>query len=307
MTPSRRCDVRPRATPLPTYTVEEIKGIPSHRTQLHVVGLLTDWTVREIEELFAGNELTGTSEQLDEARWPIGSSVRRDLAARYHSALDLSDRSQPARLLRVYDDLLNAMGDSPSGAEVRRLLRRDGVRLDAEGSISAEELELPDPGPFDAAALPDFSRVRDPEVLREHAIRMQRALGNRDPADALLAAREMLESVFKLVLEDYERGYPTNASLGQLYGLVAEELELKAAAIEGDAEASKAARKVLQGLASVADGMGELRTKVGRGHGRTKRSPARQRHAELGTSATAALALFVLDSWHERRERKGAT
>jgi hypothetical protein len=89
---------------------------------------------------------------------------------------------------------------------------------------------------------------------------MQRALGNRDPADALLAARELLESVCKLVVEDYAADVPKNASLGQLYGTVAELLDLKAGAVEGDSDASKAAREVLQGLASIADGMGELRS-----------------------------------------------
>lgn len=138
---------------------------------------------------------------------------------------------------------------------------------------------------------------------REHALRMQRALGNRDPADALLAARELLESVCKLVAEDYAAEVPKNASLGQLYGVIADALDLKAGAVEGDSDASKAARKVLQGLASIADGMGELRTRIGRGHGRTEVSPARQRHAELGTSAAATLALFILDTWHERRSR----
>jgi hypothetical protein len=274
-------------------------SVPSHKTQLHVVQLLTGWTLGQITNAFAGNELTSQVEELDEHRWPVGNSVRRHSAASYHAALDLSDERARARLLRVYDDILAA--DDLDTGELRRLLRRDGIRLTDTGGIAPEDLALPVPGPLDIGSLPHFALVRDDKVLREHAQRMQRALGNRDPADALLAARELLESVCKLVIEDYAAEAPKNASLGQLYGIVADLLDLKAGAVEGDSDASKAARKVLQGLASIADGMGELRTRIGRGHGRTEISPARQRHAELGTSASATLALFILDTWHERR------
>lgn len=111
----------------------------------------------------------------------------------------------------------------------------------------------------------------------------------------------MVESTCKLVLEDYGETAPKNANLGQLYKQVAGVLKLDPAAVEGDNEASRAARQVLQGLVSVAAGMGELRTRIGRGHGRAQASPARQRHAELTTSCAATLTLFLLDTWHARR------
>lgn len=276
------------------------KSIPSHKTQLHVVRLLTGWSLAQIENVFAGNELTATVSDLDERRWPIGGSVRRHSAASYHAAINLSDMRQRARLLRVYDDIL--ADHYLDTVELRRLLKSDGIRLTTAGAIDPEELVIPDGGPFDTDSFPQFSLVQDDKVLREHALRMQRALGNSDPADALLAARELLESVCKMVAHDYNAQVPQNASLGQQYAIVADLLGLRAAAVEGDSEASKAARKVLQGLASVADGLGELRTRIGRGHGRINASPARQRHAELGTSAAASLALFILDTWHERRQ-----
>jgi hypothetical protein len=114
---------------------------PSHHTQLYVVKLLTDWTLREIENLFGGHELTQTVETLDEDRWPVGSSVRRDTAARYHAALDLSNPLVRARLLRVYDELLAQLPDS---SELRRYLKRDGVEFDDEGAIEPAMMRLPD-------------------------------------------------------------------------------------------------------------------------------------------------------------------
>jgi hypothetical protein len=50
---------------------------------------------------------------------------------------------------------------------------------------------------------------------------------------------------------------------------------------------------------NIAVGMGELRTRVGRGHGRATPSLARQRHAELATNAAGTLALFMLDTWQD--------
>jgi len=114
---------------------------PSHRTQLFAVRLLTNWTLGEIANLFAGNELTTTVDALDDERWPVGSSERRDLAARHHAALDLSEPVVRVRLLRVYDEMLANMSD-PS--EFRRHLNRDGVEFEADGAIVAEMLRLPE-------------------------------------------------------------------------------------------------------------------------------------------------------------------
>lgn len=282
----------------------------SHKTELHLVDLLTDWTVREIENLFAGNGMTaalGEGETLDERRWPIGSSVRRHTAASYLAVADLTQPATQASFLRVCDDVFAAL--DRSGAEgavkdLQRLLERDGVSFEEPGRIAPAQLRLPEGGRLDQA-LPDFKLIDDPEVLREHAIRFQRASVAGDAPDAILAARELLESVCKLVLQDYDTSWPKGASTGQLYGLVSKELGLEAGGIEGDDEGAKAARTVLSGLARVADGLGELRTRIGRGHGRTTRSRARQRHAELATGAAATLAVFILDTWHDRRVKDG--
>ena len=283
----------------------------SHKTQLHAVGLLTDWTAREIEVLFTGNGITARADQLDGEHWPLGGSVRRHTAACYHAELDPRDPNTEARLLRVYDEMLQASRNpsQPSGKQLHSgeeklayLIRRDGYEIDPDGRIAPRHLELKaDSSMAAGVSFEGYGRVRDPEVLREHARRIQGALGRADPADAVLAAREMVESTCKFILEDYGEPAPKNANLGQLYKQVAGALKLDPAAVEGDNEASRAARQVLQGLVGVAAGMGELRTRIGRGHGRAQASPARQRHAELTTSCAAALTLFLLDTWHERR------
>lgn len=274
---------------------------PSHKTGLFFVRLLTDWTLREIAELFAGNGLTRKVDSFPDSRWPIGSSQRRTEAVAYLEAIDLSDERQRGSLLRVYSDVLSQMPTGDQRDRLQQLLEEDGVEFSGPGRIDPKQLRPERRGGRLEAALPDFKLITDPDVLREHAERIQRASLGADPPDAILAARELLETVCKLVCEDYAVHVPKNPNLGELYKLAAKPLGLDAASIKGDDEAAKASRKVLSGLVRVADGLGELRTRIGRGHGRTRRSSARQRHAELATGAAAALAIFVLDTWHERR------
>lgn len=278
-----------------------VSGMISHRTQTLAVSWLTDWTVREIDTLFSSHELPAPVETIDERRWAVvGTSVRRDLAARYHAAVDTRDPTQRARLLRVYDEIIRsgrATGHRPTA--LIGALRADGIVFD-DDLIAPAQLGLEPGGVVDEAALA-LADVRDPGVLRLHAQRMQRALAHEDPADAILAARELIESVCHMAIEAHGQRAPKNPSTGALYGQAAEILGLKASAIEGDSDASKAAKQVLQGLMNIAVGMGDLRTRVGRGHGGSSASPARQRHAELASNAAGTLALFMLDTWQERQ------
>jgi hypothetical protein len=305
---TRRARPRDRRRPLGRLPSWHVLTSISHRSQVVAVQWLTGWSLAEIDTLFSSHELPAPipEESLDERRWAVvGSSVRRHLAARYHAAIDTRDPLMRARLLRAYDEIIRTADDQYPAKALIGALRADGVRFADGGHIEPAQLAIEAGGVVDEAAL-GLAQVRDPEVLREHARRMQRALGEGDPADAILAARELLESVCHVVIEDHGGTPPKNPSLGQLYGQAADLLGLRVDAIEGDSAASKAAKQVLGGLMSIANGMGELRTRVGRGHGRTTISPARQRHAELATNAAGTLALFVLDTWQDRN-RLGRT
>ena len=233
---------------------------------------------------------------------------RRHRAAEYLSAIDMTDEIQRTRLLQVFDDLLakDAHGEwqEKERQEIRRLLKRDGVRFE-DAEIASDQLQIPNKSKtrFESA-LPDFSSITDVEVLREHAERMQRASFNTDAADAILAARELLESVCKLICEHHSVSVPKNPNAGQLYKLAAKAINLDAQDVPGDDPAAAASRKVLSGLVRVVDGLGDLRTRIGRGHGRTEVSSARQRHADLAVGASGSLALFLLDTWQDRIDRE---
>ncbi len=274
---------------------EAYTGLISRRSQRHAVKLMTDLELAEISDLFNENELPPAAASIDESRWPIRESARRRLASQHHEAIDFGDPLSRPRLLRVYDELLNTLGGGPQKEKFTASLERDGVKI-TDGRITPSNLEPPERTERIPLDLEDLHLVRDPEVLQLHARRIGRALNNQDPEDAILSARELVESTCKMIIEHYDKTPPRNASLGKLYNQAAELLTLRANDIKGDDEASKASRQVLQGLSSVADGLGLLRNRVGRGHGRIAKSPARQRHAELATNASSKLTLFLLDT-----------
>jgi hypothetical protein len=283
----------------------------SKKPLLALIAYCAEVTLGEISALFSGNGLTARKEDFDPDEWAQTGGERRHRTAEYLSAVDMADETQRTRLLHVFDDLLAKEPWSDWRAneqkEIRRLLKRDGVRFEGD-EIDGDQLRMPDEGQgrFESA-LPDFSSITDVEVLREHAKRMQRAQVNADPADAILAARELLESVCKQICEYYFVPVPKSPNAGALYKLAAKELGLDAKDVPSADPAAGASRKVLGGLVQVADGLGDLRTRVGRGHGRAGRSPARQRHADLAVGAAGTLTLFLLDTWQARIEEAGGT
>jgi len=309
---SRRFKTR-QTSPAPKEPQQEARSmsdrvIPtlSRKSLLALVNVLSGFTLAEIDNFFVGNGLNSVNQDYEPREWAAMSGQRRNKAASYLSAIDMADEVQRVRLLRVFDDVLQALPEAAEATELGRLLERDGVRRDS-GNIALEHLRLPDrPQGRLQAALPDYSKITDTEVLREHAERMQHASLKADAPDAILAARELLESVCKLICEDYDVEIPKSPNAGELYKLAAKPLGLDAQDIPGEDDATKASRKVLSGLVRVADGLGDLRTRVGRGHGRTKSSSARQRHAELATGAAGTLAVFLLDTWQDRKVKGAA-
>jgi hypothetical protein len=280
----------------------------SRKPLLALVVYCADITFAEIDALFSSNDLTALNEKFESNAWAQTGGVRRERAAEYLSAIDLADEVQRTRLLLVFDDLLS---QKPAGEwqekeqeEIRRLLKRDGVRFEG-AEIAGDQLRLPDSADDRLErVLPDFSGITDVGVLRQHAVRMQRATVNADAPDAILAARELLESICKQICEAYGVAVPKNPSAGGLYKLAARPLGLDAKDVPADDPATAAAQNVLTGLVRVAEGLGELRTRAGRGHGQAEASSARNRHAELAAGAAATLAIFLIDTWQDRKSRE---
>ena len=128
-----------------------------------------------------------------------------------------------------------------------------------------------------------------------------KALARReaDPAGAITAARTLLESVCKHLLED-DKGnlaYGPNDDLPKLFRAVSERLNIAPSQHSEDAF-----RRILGSAASVVEGLGTLRNRVGDGHAPGGRKPVKPlaRHAALAVNMAGSMALFLIETANAR-------
>lgn len=160
--------------------------------------------------------------------------------------------------------------------------------------------------PTEAIRLAGYDRLDDPQVVREHLTRIERDLA-RDPAAAVGASKELVETICKKILDDYGEPYKPAEQLPDLYKKVQKVLRLNVEAVPGDKKGSEAAVGVLRALIQTIQNIGALRNAIGSGHGRSKRSPAVSRHARLAFNAAVTVSEFLLDTWHFRKSQEHAT
>ena len=130
----------------------------------------------------------------------------------------------------------------------------------------------------------------------------ERALANveTDPPAAITAACSILESLFKIYIEDTPGlDMPSDQSLRPLWRTASKHLGLDPSQVEDED-----VKKILSGLTSVVDGIGSLRTHTGSAHGRGRRVyRLLARHARLAIHAAHSLVAFFLETWDERNQR----
>lgn len=134
------------------------------------------------------------------------------------------------------------------------------------------------------------------------ALAWRRALNRRlvDPEGAITAARTLLESVCKHILED-EHGiasYSEKDDLPKLYRLASERLNIAPSQHSEDAF-----KRILGSAASVVEGLGSLRNKVGDAHAASGRKPVRvaPRHAALAVNLAGSMASFLIETAAARK------
>jgi hypothetical protein len=225
------------------------------------------------------------------------SGERRWLVASYHATIDYSDPAQVARLVNVYVDALDrwTMTMSPEWpVDIRAFIRglqRDGVPIDDGGRLTSGGVTM-------LAA--DRIVLEDPRVLSDHLRRIGDNV-DQDPALTIGAAKELVETICRVILHDVGVEPAKEASLKDLYKAAAAPLGLNREAVPGDAAASQAARNALQALSNVVGSLAEMRNAMGTGHGKAHRSAALGRHGRLAAHSAQGLGGFLLETWQERR------
>lgn len=170
--------------------------------------------------------------------------------------------------------------------------RREFMREQFEPLLAT--LEETNSSPADGPASAVLGTV-DSEHVRAA---WQKALDRRttDPEGAITAARTLLETVCKHVLDTVNENYDDAADLPKLYGSVAKALKLAPSQ-----HTELIFKQILGGCHTVVEGLGALRNRVGDAHGRGKHAiQVTPRHAALAVNVAGSVATFLMETWEWR-------
>jgi len=174
-----------------------------------------------------------------------------------------------------------------------RMLQRYGLEYRQGGRIFGTTVSHP------SRSLEDILRERNlPEVNEE----FDRAISSidSDPPTAVTAACSILESLFKVYIQDEEVPMPSKQTMMPLWSAVSRHLGLSPSSV-----AEEDLKKILSGLTSVVDGIGAFRTHASSAHGRGRKSyRIGSRHARFVVHAAHSLVTFIIETWDDRRGKR---
>jgi AbiJ N-terminal domain 3/Abortive infection C-terminus len=186
-------------------------------------------------------------------------------------------------------------------------LQKDGYEIIERTRISGR--------PVFAARLTDLSNAPVFESIKEsfnsleasyvlqQITRMEGALNN-DPCLAIGTAKELVETCCKTILKERGIEIQGNPDLPHLVKKTSKELRLTPEDIPDTAQARDTIRRILSNLATITQGIAELRNFYGTGHGREANIRGLQPiHAKLAVGAASTLAVFLFET-HQVRAGK---
>lgn len=140
----------------------------------------------------------------------------------------------------------------------------------------------------------------DPGYVSQQITRIEAAVVN-DPALAIGTAKELVETCCKTILSERGVAFGKSADLPELVKLTTKELELTPDDIPEKAKAADTIKRILSNLATITQGVAELRNQYGTGHGKVAGAKGLQsRHAKLAAGAATTLAVFLAETHNDR-------
>lgn len=180
-------------------------------------------------------------------------------------------------------------------ANVRRLeavLTRCGLHYQIGGYVTSGGLAP-------SKKLAELIQNRDmPAIHRE----FDRALETVEakPREAVSAASNILESIFKTYIEDNHLQMPDKQDLQPVFKVVRAHLGLDPSSIE-----DQDLQRIITGLFSVVDGIGALRTHAGSAHSEGRKGyKLEPRHARLAVNSAHTVATFIMETWDKKAAKR---
>lgn len=276
--------------------------------------LISTKTRQVFREYLVGTTLRYITDEFDAAKIdcdsmynPAVSGQRRTLVEQYYRTVRWDTWHDVKKILQVFENTLHAAeyaikGMSWSESESKRLqgefermvhfLAKDGFTY-AEGRINA------------GIGTPRLDTIKeavtqfDAKHLADQIRRIEQSI-ETDPALAIGTAKELVETCCRTILE--ARGKPVEG-MPELSGLTKDtlkELKLIPDNIPTQAKGSETIKRLLSNLATVTQGLAEIRNLYGSGHGRDGKSATlKPRHAKLAVGAASTLVTFLFETHKE--------
>jgi hypothetical protein len=149
--------------------------------------------------------------------------------------------------------------------------------------------------------LQSFIKDRDERAISEEFERAANK-AESEPREAVSAAANILESLCKHYIEEEGLQMPAKQVLGDLWGIVRKDLGFDPSQVADDD-----LRGILAGLIQVVQGLAAFRTHASSAHGAGPKSYRLQpRHSRLAVHAAHSVALFMLESWEQKKAKRRA-
>ncbi len=199
----------------------------------------------------------------------------------------------------------------PNKQEVDRLLevfnshlKADGWEIAARTYISGKPIFAARHRILDGAAALEAAKPLmvglNAEYVTRQITRMEASVES-DPELAIGTAKEFLETIAKTILRECGEVVSNKTDLPHLVKEVRQKLELLPQNIPEKAKGAEIIKRMLSNLGTVAQGLAELRSLYGSGHGKdAKVKGLKPRHARLAVNAACTLAVFLFETYQER-------
>lgn len=203
-----------------------------------------------------------------------------------------SDQEEVERLKQLYNHFLRN-----DGYEII-----EKTRISGKPVFAARQIEIISETPI--ATLKEKFNEEDASYVTQQITRMESAI-YEDPGLAIGTAKELVETICKTILKDRKVEVEGNPDLPQMVKKTASELQLTPSDIHNSAKAVETIRRILSNLATITNGISELRNRYGTGHGKEAGTKGLgPRHAKLAVGAASTLAVFLLETHQEKHKNK---
>ncbi|MGF9697835.1 abortive infection family protein [Paenibacillus sp. MABNR03] len=243
-------------------------------------------TVNEISELF---ESEGIYEKPNFSSKHSGA--RKSTADAYVSNLDLGNKTDVQKLIRVIETYLIKndneyfnISEDIRFTQLIRLLNNDGFDYSNGKILPVNGVFVSQPeSMFDTYSLEHVKKDWD-RAIKE---------SNTDPEDAITAARSMLESTCKWLMNRMEISYTERDDLPQLYKKVADKLEYFP-----DIDGERIVKQFTGSMSGIVSAVAEFRNKYGDSHGKNEHYiPPTSSHSVLTVNLSGALCTFLFETY----------